>query len=484
MEQWEALDVDDSDLHSLLRPCKRLHQNPNPSTSTSTSSSPALLTPPSRTPESSQLESSHNQVQSPPQRLIPGPAGAVQVAMLQRTHDRQCHSSISSQRDNPIPTQEYIRRAVENSTEFDYDFQSNPWLCALEFVGAEKGKIPCTPLSSVNKCLEAARVDQVVAVVKSCTQNGLGGLMVTLKDPTGSIGASIHHKVLGESQHGKDICIGAVLILQKVLPVTIFLSFFDKFKPTSQLLFPGVNSGPFPTWIPLKRSLNLLVEGGGSFPHYDISLVAVFCLSSSAYYLNITLANLTKVFCKETGPPLVNSLTAYEVNYSDPESAALASAGKSSAMQIPDNVSIEDILDDRTIECSAGGNFRSEIQMEKENQVPDSYIGNNSSGLKKTSVDEKECLQQIQSSVKGFEGTVRNRGTFNEDNNQQMGENPQGILTPRNKRESPTKNHIDPVIPITDEINNHRQPIAQKVALPQWTDDQLDELFACEDDDE
>uniref|UniRef100_M1A499 Nuclear localized protein 1 n=1 Tax=Solanum tuberosum TaxID=4113 RepID=M1A499_SOLTU len=181
MEQWEALDVDDSDLHSLLRPCKQLHQNPNPSTSTATSSSPALLTPPSRTPESSQLESSHNQLQSPPQRLIPGPAGAVQAAMLQRTHDRQCHSSISSQRDNPIPTQEYIRRAVENSTEFDYDFQSNPWLCALEFVGAENGKIPCTPLSSVNKCLEAARVDQVVAVVKSCTQNGLGGLMVTLK---------------------------------------------------------------------------------------------------------------------------------------------------------------------------------------------------------------------------------------------------------------------------------------------------------------
>lgn len=136
MEPWEALDVDDSDLHSLLRPCKRHHQSPNPpSLPTSNSSSPALLTPPSRTPENSQLENSHRQFQSPPQRLIPGPAGAVQAAMLQRTHDRQLHSSISSQTDNPIPTQEYIRRAVENSTDFDYDFQSNPWLCALEFVG-------------------------------------------------------------------------------------------------------------------------------------------------------------------------------------------------------------------------------------------------------------------------------------------------------------------------------------------------------------
>lgn len=135
MEPWEALDVDDSDLHSLLRPCKRHHQNPSLSTSTSTPSSPLLLTPPSRTPETSQLENSHNQLQSPPQRLIPGPAGTVQAAMIQRTYDRQFHSSTSSQRDNPIPTQEYIRRAVENSTDFDYDFQSNPWLCALEFVG-------------------------------------------------------------------------------------------------------------------------------------------------------------------------------------------------------------------------------------------------------------------------------------------------------------------------------------------------------------
>ncbi|XP_047265947.1 uncharacterized protein LOC107862227 isoform X3 [Capsicum annuum] len=386
MEPWEALDVDDSDLHSLLRPCKRLHQNPNPSTSTSTSSSAApLLTPPLV------VENSDHQLQSPPQRLIPGPAGAVQAAMIQRTYDLQCHNSISSQGDNPIPTQEYIRRAVENSTDFDYDFQSNPWLCALEFVGAENGKIPCTPLSSVNKCLQSARVDQVVAVVKSCTQNGLGGLIVTLK-------------------------------------------------------------------------------------------VAVFCPSSSAYYLNITLGNLTKVFCKESGPPLVNSRAAYKVNYSDPESAS-ASARKASALQITDDETIEEILDDRTIECSAGGNFRNEIQMEKENLVPDNYICNNNSGFEKTSVEYKECLQQTQSSAIEF-GAVRSRGTCNENNNQQMEECSQGTLTPRNKRESPKKNHFDPDILVTDVFKDHRQPIASKVSLPQWTDDQLDELFACEDDDE
>ncbi|XP_060205444.1 uncharacterized protein LOC132633199 isoform X4 [Lycium barbarum] len=363
MEPWEALDVDDSDLHSLLRPCKRRLHHQNPNLSTSTSSSPPL--------EISQLENSHNnQLQSPPQqRIIPGPAGAVQAAMQQRTHDRQSHNSMSG--DNTIPTQEYIRRAVENSSDFDYDFQSNPWLCALEFVGEENGKIQCTPLSSVNKCLNAARVDQVVAVVKSCTQNGLGGLMVTLK-----------------------------------------------------------------------------------------------------------------VFCKESGPPLANSLAAYEVNYSDPESAS-ASAGKASAPQrisIPDKETIEGILDDRTIECmSAGGSLHNEIQMEKENLAPNSYLCNNSSAFTKTSVVNRECLDQRQSSAKGFDGTVRNRGALNENNDQQMGS--QGVLTPGNKRDGPTKNHFDPEIPVPDE-KDHRQPIASKVSLPQWTDDQLDELFACDDDDE
>ncbi|XP_059290443.1 uncharacterized protein LOC132043981 [Lycium ferocissimum] len=429
MEPWEALDVDDSDLHSLLRPCKRrLHQNPN--LSTSTSSSP----PPSQTLEISQSENSHNnQLQSPPQqRIIPGPAGAVQAAMQQRTHDRQSHNSMSSsQGDNTIPTQEYVRRAVEKSSHFDYDFQSNPWLCALEFVGEENGKIQCTPLSSVNKCLKADRVDQVVAVVKSCTQNGLGGLMVTLKDPTGSIGASIHQKVLSESPHGKDICIGSVLILQKV---------------------------------------------------------AVFSPSSSAYYLNITLGNLTKVFCKESGPPLANSLAAYEVNYSDPESAASASAGKASALQrisFPDKETIEEILDDRTMECmSAGGSLHNEIQMEKENLAPNSYLCNNSSAFTKTSAVSRECLDQRRTSATEFDGAVINRGTLNENNDQQMGEYSEGILMPGNKRDSPTKNHFDPEIPVPDEVKDHRQPIASKVSLPQWTDDQLDELFACDDDDE
>ncbi|XP_070053801.1 uncharacterized protein [Nicotiana tomentosiformis] len=428
MEPWEALDVDDSDLHSLLRPCKRLHHNSNLSTSTSTS--PPLLPPSSQSSESSQSQNSQHQLQSPPQRFIPGPAGAVQAAMIQRTYDRQSHSLMTSQGDNLIPTQEYIRRAVENSSDFDYDFQSNPWRRALEFVGTENGINPCTPLSSVNKCLKASRVDQVVAVVKSCTHNGLGGLMVTLKDPTGSIGASIHHKVLNESQYGKDICIGSVLILQKV---------------------------------------------------------AVFCpsTSSSSYYLNITLGNLTKVFCKESGPPSMHSSTAYEVNHSDPEIGE-ASARKACALQkisIPYKETVEEIIDHRTTECMfAGGSLHKEIQMDKENLVPSSYICNKIRTSNETSIVDKECHKQMQSAAKGFEGTDRNRGTLHENNNQQMEENFPGSLSPGNKRAGSTKNHFDPEIQIADEVKDYKQSIVSKVSQLQWTDEQLDELFACEDD--
>ncbi|GAA0167206.1 hypothetical protein LIER_22190 [Lithospermum erythrorhizon] len=213
MEPWEiSLDVDDSDLPSFLRPCKRLHHQ----TTTTTSRN---------------------------ERLIPGPAGQLQSAMLQKSHDRQ---NIDPDNDYVIPTQEYIRKAVqENSSEFDFDFQANAWMSAIQFLGEVDGVIPSTPLSSIKNCLNVGKVDRVVAVINSCTPNGFGGLMVTLKDPTGMVDASIHHRVLSESEFGKNLLIGSVVILQKV---------------------------------------------------------AVFAPSRNACYLNITLRNLIKVFAKDRNP--------------------------------------------------------------------------------------------------------------------------------------------------------------------------------------
>lgn len=156
-EAWaweEALDVDDSDLPSLLRPCKRrLHrQQDSISTSTSTAAAGFSLSQPvlepcsnaSKTQVENQAESpvrvlesssSDSRNKSEQSRPIPGPAGAVQSAMLQKTIDRRNHDFSSDQFANPIATQEYIRRAVEDAPEFDEDFSSNAWISALRFVG-------------------------------------------------------------------------------------------------------------------------------------------------------------------------------------------------------------------------------------------------------------------------------------------------------------------------------------------------------------
>ncbi|GJW54755.1 hypothetical protein Tco_0098840 [Tanacetum coccineum] len=89
------------------------------------------------------------------------------------------------------------------------------------------------------------KLDQVVAIVKSCSPNVLGNLTVTMKDLSGTIPGTIHHKVIGESGYGKDITVGAALILANV---------------------------------------------------------SVFSPKPSMHYLNITMRNVVKVFRKDTVP--------------------------------------------------------------------------------------------------------------------------------------------------------------------------------------
>lgn len=193
-EPWESLDIDDSDLSNFLRPCN------------------------------------HHRITDTP--LIPGPAGAVQSAMIQR---RTLGSS------NTLPTQELVRHVLQNGHDSDLDFNSNPWLSAQVHVES------VTPLNSIKKHLNGeGKVPSIVAVIKSCTPNGFGDMTVTLKDPTGSVGASIHRKVFTEGGFRKDITVGSVLLLQKV---------------------------------------------------------AVFSPNGSTCYLNITLSNILKVFSKDSGPP-------------------------------------------------------------------------------------------------------------------------------------------------------------------------------------
>ncbi|PWA97264.1 hypothetical protein CTI12_AA030860 [Artemisia annua] len=123
-----------------------------------------------------------------PDRIIPDPAGIVQAAWLRKnTAIREGGLEYAL-----VPTQEYVRQVSEDVTE-DEHFTSGPWL------------------SAIHKLLN----DKVV--IKSCTPNILGELTVTLKDPTGTISGTIHHKVLTEEAGYKNsIKVGAVLVLRNV----------------------------------------------------------------------------------------------------------------------------------------------------------------------------------------------------------------------------------------------------------------------------
>nr|GEV36347.1 RNA-directed DNA polymerase, eukaryota, reverse transcriptase zinc-binding domain protein [Tanacetum cinerariifolium] len=97
----------------------------------------------------------------------------------------------------------------------------------------------------IKNFLNSGKHDQVVAIIKSCSSNVIGDLTVTMKDLSGTILGTIHHKVIGEGGYEKDIIVEAALILAKVL---------------------------------------------------------AFSPKPSKHYLNITIRNVVKIFCKDTIP--------------------------------------------------------------------------------------------------------------------------------------------------------------------------------------
>lgn len=60
------------------------------------------------------------------------------------------------------------------------------------------------------------KLDQVVAIIKSCTPNALGDLTVIIKDLLATISGTIHDNVLTKKGNGKDITLGVALILHNV----------------------------------------------------------------------------------------------------------------------------------------------------------------------------------------------------------------------------------------------------------------------------
>ncbi|GKD77311.1 transposase, MuDR, MULE transposase domain protein [Tanacetum coccineum] len=142
-----------------------------------------------------------------------------------------------------MSTQEYIKKVVEDVGE-DEDFKSGSWVSATDYVIANGG-IVSGCLGDIKNFLNNGKLDQFVAIVKSCSPNVIGDLIVTMKDLSGTIPGIIHHKVVDEGGYGNDITVGAVLLLANV---------------------------------------------------------SAFSLKPSMHYLNITMRNMVKVFRKDTVP--------------------------------------------------------------------------------------------------------------------------------------------------------------------------------------
>ncbi|GKD12358.1 zf-CCHC domain-containing protein [Tanacetum coccineum] len=209
-DPWElSLDIDDSDLHltPVLRPSSSTCVKPSPSTTNTV-------------------------------RIIPGPAGIVQQAKMLKEK-----VFILGSNGALMSTQEYMQKVVEDVGE-DEDFKSGAWVSSTDYVNANGGTVTGC-LGDINNFMKNGKLDQVVAIVKSCSSNVIGHLTVTMKDLSGTIPGTIHHKVIGEGGYGKDITVGAALILANV---------------------------------------------------------SVFSPKSSMHYLNITMRNVVKVFCKDTVP--------------------------------------------------------------------------------------------------------------------------------------------------------------------------------------
>nr|GEV04103.1 transposase, MuDR, MULE transposase domain protein [Tanacetum cinerariifolium] len=163
-----GLDIDNSNIH--LTPVLR-------------SSSSAHVEPSPYTPN--------------PVTIIPGPAVVVQLS-----------NSIC---DLPQPqTQLGYPDVGENA-----DFNSGAWVIATNYVNAFGGTVTGC-LGDIDNFLKKEKLEQVVAVVKSCSPNALGDLNVTLKDLSGTVPGTIHYKVLDVGSYEKDITVGAVMILANV----------------------------------------------------------------------------------------------------------------------------------------------------------------------------------------------------------------------------------------------------------------------------
>nr|GEY49475.1 hypothetical protein [Tanacetum cinerariifolium] len=127
------------------------------------------------------------EVEKKPVRIIPGPAGIVQLAKIRKQSDIDEGGD-----DYVLSTQEYMKQVIEDVGE-DEDFNSGLWVGATEYVKANGG-IVSGCLGDIKTFLKNEKLEQVVAIIKSCYPNALGDLKVTVKFLSGTLAGSIHYK--------------------------------------------------------------------------------------------------------------------------------------------------------------------------------------------------------------------------------------------------------------------------------------------------
>nr|GEU67998.1 hypothetical protein [Tanacetum cinerariifolium] len=203
------LDIDDSDIHltPVVRSSSSTHVVPSPYTLNSVRIIPGP-TGIVQLSSSTRIETSSSIPNSV--RIILGLASIVQQAKLfkEKIFILDSDGALMS-------TQEYMQKLVEDVCEDD-DFKSGAWVSATNYVNAYGGTVTGC-LEDIDNNLKKGKLEQVVAIVKSCSFNVLGDLTVTMKDLSGIIPETLHYKVIREGGYGKYIIVGAAMILANVL---------------------------------------------------------------------------------------------------------------------------------------------------------------------------------------------------------------------------------------------------------------------------
>ncbi|GJT66456.1 RNA-directed DNA polymerase, eukaryota [Tanacetum coccineum] len=207
-EEKISLDIDDSDLH--LTPVVRSSSSTRVEPSPYTQNPVTIITGHAgivQLSSSTRVKPSLSTLN--PVRIIPGPAGLVQQARLLKEK-----VFILDPDGALMSTQQCMDKVVEDVGDDD-DFKSLAWVSATNYANAFCGTVTGC-LGDVDNFLKKEKLEQVVAIVKSCFPNMLGGLNVTMKNLSGTIPGTIHRKVIGEGGYKKDITVGAAMILANV----------------------------------------------------------------------------------------------------------------------------------------------------------------------------------------------------------------------------------------------------------------------------